>query len=318
MISIINKDERAQIVSIIVAIPDDGDTVKKFEKFSAILIALRQGVVYIFTHGKNTLWALGLSCSACWLFLILLSYNQNDHSLMAYQSEEQSINNIGGFLGAHVASLLIYLLGGASVFALWILLYAAYWMLAQKTWRQEFDRVIALSICVIACASLCTRYHLTFFGSDYTGGLVGHLGYEFVARMIGEPIASVVLMVLFVCSLIILTRNIILCLLHVAICCCHYLSTHRMMWTYAGKAIYWMIYPCVWLSKYIYKFFNGYYVKHSRRSTVDFERGLQTDEETRLITEDKFWRTYLTEIATDNEYAKSGAQKNDRDRKSVV
>jgi S-DNA-T family DNA segregation ATPase FtsK/SpoIIIE len=285
--------------------------VKRIEKFSEILVPLRRGIVHIVTHGKSTLWALGLFCSACWLLLILLSYNQNDHSLMAYQSEGQPLHNIGGFLGAHVASLLVYLFGGASVFALWILLYAAYWMLAQKTWRQEFDRVISLSVCVIACASLCARYHLTFFGSDYTGGLVGHLGYEFVMRMIGEPIATVVLLALFFCSLIILTRSISLYLLRAAMSCYHWLSMHKIVWTYAGKVLYWMIYPCVWLSKYVYKVFNGYYVKHSGRSIVDFERGLQTDEETRTIAEDKFWRTYLTEIATDNEYAKSGATKCD-------
>lgn len=291
---------------------------KRIEKISHILVTLRRGIVHIVTHGKSALWALGLFCSACWLLLVLWSYNQNDHSIIAYHSEGQPLHNIGGFLGAHVGSLLVYLFGGAAVFALWILLYAAYWIIAQKTWRQEFDRVIALSVCVIAYASLCARYQLTFFGSDYTGGLVGHLGYEFVMRMIGEPIATVVLIALFVCSLIILTRSILLYLLRASMHCCRWLSMHRIMWTYAGKALYWSVYPCLWLGAYIYKIFNGYYVKHSGRSIVDFERGLQTDEETREIAEDKFWRTYLTEIATDNEYAKSGMQKSDIAKSGAV
>ena len=263
--------------------------------------ALRSGV----SHGKNIVWAIGFACCACWLAIALGAYNINDFSLISYQSDRQAVYNSAGFLGSHIASLLIYFLGGASVIMVWLLFYCAYVSIACHSWKHELDRIVAFVLCICASAALCTRYALAFFGNDYTGGFVGHLVYELCMRMIGEPIATVALLALFICSGIILLRGAVFCAVRLCSLSVCWLCNHRTLLVYIalwlGKIGYWLLFPCIWLVRSIFRLFNGAAIIRKGQSIIEFERGQVMDDEIRTIAEDQFWLTYLTHIATENE-----------------
>lgn len=259
---------------------------------------------YLVVHRRSILFSFVLFCASCWICIVLYSYNYNDHSLMAYQSDGSFVHNAGGFLGAHVAALLIYLFGGASIIVIWLLFYCAYMMIARRTCKQELDRIIAFGFCIATSAALCTRFHLAFFGSDYTGGLSGHFLYEFVMRMVGEPIATVILLALWVCSLVLLARTIFMRVMYVIAACFRLLYAHRIFfvntWSWILTICYMAVFPFIWIGKYIYSLLSGSAITSKARSIVDFERGFTTDEETKAIADDQFWHAYLTEIATEN------------------
>jgi S-DNA-T family DNA segregation ATPase FtsK/SpoIIIE len=232
---------------------------------------------------------------------------------MAYKSDAQSVDNVGGFLGAHLASLLIFLLGGAAFFAIGGLLYAAYLIITERTWRQELDRFFALIFCTTLTAALCTRYQFALFGSDYTGGLVGHVVYTIIMKMIGEPVATVVMLAVWLCSFVILTRGILMYLLRCLVAAIDWLCRHRAQFAYVGswvvKICYAVVAPCVWIANYVYRVLSGAVLLKRGRSLVDFERGCGPDEQVRTIAEDTFWRTYLTEIANENAQLDSSVAK---------
>ena len=277
---------------------------KIVEAFSRYMVTLSRTFKYIIVQRRSILWAAGLLCTACWLFIVLCSYNYNDHSLMAYQSDVRFVYNVGGFLGAHAAALLVYLFGGASFIVIWALLFAAYMMITRRRCSRELDRIIAFIFCIATSAALCTRFQLAFFGSDYTGGLSGHFVYQFFMRMIGEPVATAVLLALWLCSLVILTRTMLVHTVYGGIKLVNWIARHRALfvrtWSLICKACYIIAWPFIWIARYLYSVLSGSVITRKAKSIVDFERCLSTDEETRAIAEDKFWRAYLTEVATEN------------------
>lgn len=278
--------------------------VKIVQSVSRSIDSVRSVIKYVVTHRKNIACSVILFASACWLTLVLYSYNQHDHSLVSYQSDYLSINNRGGFLGAHVAALFIYLFGGASVLVIWLLFFLAYMFAISAHWKKELDRIAALILSIATSAALCYRFHMSFFGSEYPGGLSGHLVYACVMRFLGEPVATIVLIAVFVCCLVILTRTALMRFIQGVIVFVGWLRAHRMVfWRMRGwicTFAYWIAIPFIVGANYLYKILSGSAITASACSIVDFERGLITDEETKKIAEDQFWHTYLTSIATKN------------------
>ena len=65
----------------------------------------------VFITYKPELVGLGLLAAALFVASCLLSFHRHDSSLFYYSSIAHPIRNVGGFIGAHLAALLIYLFG---------------------------------------------------------------------------------------------------------------------------------------------------------------------------------------------------------------
>lgn len=291
----------------------DGENVVKIvQKITKNLTLLRRGIKHIVVHRVSIIWSFLLFFLACWMSMVLFSFNHNDQSIIAHQSDVNTVHNMGGLLGAQVAAVLVYLCGGASTIIIWMLFFGSYMLIARRRFLQEFDRIIALCVCLPVSAALCTRFDRAFFASDYTGGLSGHFVYASVMRMVGEPVGTLMLIALWISSLIILTRMMIMRVIQCGVLCITWVSSHKKLWVAIGQWVYtisyWIIVPCIWTVSYLVRIFNGSSIASSNRSIVDFERGSTTDEETLKIVEDRFWHEYLTWIATKNDLEQSSKQ----------
>jgi hypothetical protein len=71
-------------------------------------------------------------------------------------------------------------------------------------------------------------------------------------------------------------------------------------WTWLRTGVYWVIAPVRWLVCRVIALFQGKTITDSSQSIVDFEKGF-SEKEVHTITEDEFWRAFLTDIATRNE-----------------
>ena len=248
--------------------------------------------------------ALILFGVASWLTLILCSYHEYDCSSFAYRSGMSDIANAGGALGARISALLVYLFGGASFVLIWMLCCIGYMLLTQKSFKQEFDRIMALSLLFVASSALCTRFSNTYWGKVYSGGLLGYKIYTGIAYRLAEPATTLALVAVCFCCLAIVMRVWLLHAVQCIIFMCAWVIQHKQLfvaaWTWLRTVVYWVIAPARWLVCRVIALFQGKTITDSSQSIVDFEKGF-SEKEVHTITEDEFWRAFLTDIATRNE-----------------
>ncbi len=248
--------------------------------------------------------ALILFGVASWLTLILCSYHEYDCSSFAYKSGMSGIANAGGALGARISALLVYLFGGASFVLIWMLCFIGYMLLIQKSFKQEFDRIIALILFFVATSALCTRFSTTSWGKVYSGGLLGYKIYTGIVYRLAEPVTTLALVAVCFCCLALVTRAWLLRVVQCITFMCAWVIQHKQLfvaaWTWLCTVVYWVIAPALWLVCRIMALFQGKTITDSSQSIVDFEKGC-VEKEVHAITEDEFWRAFLTDIATRNE-----------------
>lgn len=125
----------------------------------------------------------GVMLVAISLFFIVsvASHNPNDATLFSYSSGHNEISNLAGWIGAHIAAILLYLLGSA-VYALLaslivpagVLLSGSYFSERGKDYRSVVLRRCALFLPILTLCSavLCAFYSFDITNS-YPGGLIG-------------------------------------------------------------------------------------------------------------------------------------------------
>jgi len=249
-------------------------------------------------------FALILLGIAGWLTIILSSYHEYDCSLFAYKSGVSDVANMGGVLGAHVSAFLIYACGCASFVIIWLLCFISYMLLAQRSFKQEFDRLIALMVLFFASSALCTRFSRAGFGVAYSGGLLGYKLYRALVFGFAEPAATLILLAVSLCCCVVVIRAWLLRAVQGIIFMFGWLAQHKQLfvvaWRWTCAAAYWITTPVRWLTRRAVALFRGETITHASQSIVEFEKGI-VDHDARAITEDEFWRTFLTDIATQHE-----------------
>lgn len=248
--------------------------------------------------------ALILFGVASWLTIILCSYHEYDSSSFAYKSDMSGIANVGGALGARVSAFLVYLFGCASFVFVWMLCFVGYMLLTQKSIKQEFDRLIALSVLFVAVAALGARCAGTFFGKNYSGGLLGFKMYGGMIYWLAEPVTTIALVAVCFCCFVIVMRAWLLRAVQCIVFMCEWVTQHKQLfvtvWAWLCTIAYWSVAPVLRLVHRIVALFQGKTITDSSQSIVEFEKGF-SEKDVHIITEDEFWRAFLTDIATHNE-----------------
>src|SRR5260221_8736709 len=88
------------------------------------------------------------------LMISLFSYNPTDSSWLYVSSDPHMITNKGGFFGAQLAAMLFHFFGGASFLLLLPLLCGLWMMLAQRSIKDEWERLGASLYIAFIGASL--------------------------------------------------------------------------------------------------------------------------------------------------------------------
>lgn len=128
-----------------------------------------------FTCYKKELIALLSGVGVLFLSLSLFSYNPQDSSWFFYSSQIKSVSNWCGTVGAHMASLFIYLFGMAAWVIIPMLAFVAYTFAMQKSVREEWERLVACIGLLLSVAALCSFHGFDLYRTAIPGG--GYIGY---------------------------------------------------------------------------------------------------------------------------------------------
>jgi len=129
-----------------------------------------------------------------WLYcaLAVVSYNPQDQTLFYFSSKGQALTNWAGWLGAHLAGFMFYLLGNAAYVVLGVLAYPLYLLLRNWPVRAQWRRLCVLSGGVVLVATLSSLYDVDMF-RGIAGGLVGALTQQWCVLAIGRLGSQIVL-----------------------------------------------------------------------------------------------------------------------------
>ncbi len=124
---------------------------------------------FFYEKKPDAIWffCIGLYVSGI-IFLVvsLISHNSMDSSWFFVSSDPQPITNMGGYLGAQVSALVIYLFGRAAWLLLIPLMCSLYICITSRSLRDEWERLAAALYSVFVTAAIITTW-----GAQ--GGLIG-------------------------------------------------------------------------------------------------------------------------------------------------
>jgi len=147
---------------------------------------------YWYKNGKVQSWrrevmVLLVMSIAFFLMLALYSYHSVDQSWFYYSTDDSARHgNMCGPVGANIAALLVYLLGAGSVWVVGLFIFFAYLLAVRRTWREEWERVAAWGVLMIATAGLCAAHGIVFMDDLFPGGHIGMLLYAFANQWFGH------------------------------------------------------------------------------------------------------------------------------------
>lgn len=154
----------------------------------------KNSTAYSITYNRNKL--IGSLCAGIigvLLFSVLYFAHAHDASFLFYTTDPQDVHNIGGTLGAHVAALLFYLFGFFAYLVPLGCFFVAYYLLKDRCWSQEWDRVIAFTLLFFIMPALCTAYALDTVAVGTPGGFFGSGTYGLLVRLF-DPLGAMVLL----------------------------------------------------------------------------------------------------------------------------
>ena len=157
---------------------------------------------FFYEKKPDAMWCfcLGLYVSIIiFLVISLISHNPIDSSWFFVSSDSQPITNMGGYLGAQVSALVIYLFGTAAWLLLIPMVCVLYICITRKSLQQEWERFAAAIYSVFVGAAIITTW-----GAQ--GGLMGML---FEQKLISccDPLGRTLFLYMSMCaSTIILLR----------------------------------------------------------------------------------------------------------------
>ena len=161
----------------------------------------------IFFHEKNNIIWFFISClyvvGIFFLLLSLVSYNVTDSSWFYTASYSENILNQGGFIGAQLAALLYYILGGAAFLLLIPLICVGLIVATGRTMASDGERLIASIGLVFIGAMVLSTYLIDFTWSPYPGGLLGLYGAQKLVYYF-DPIGRKLFLCMSLCAALII------------------------------------------------------------------------------------------------------------------
>ncbi|MDP3889343.1 MAG: DNA translocase FtsK, partial [bacterium] len=213
---------------------------------------------------KRDVLALFLFVLALFIGCALYSYSPHDSSWFHYSTHPVQIHNWCGLVGAHVAALLMYLFGGASIILSFLLGFSATIIILHRSLWQEWERIASWSILLLISAGLSYFHAVDFFHSMYPGGLVGSVLNIFLFRFFDRVGSALFLYLLLYVCLILLLRfsfiRVVRAVVHVAHVTYQLVVAYRVVQRcYAGArlCILFMIMPFVWLKQWVSSLIDG-------------------------------------------------------------
>ena len=147
----------------------------------------------------------------------LYSYRLQDPSWCYYTSDNGITLNWCGSTGAQVAAIFFYLFGGAVWVLMLFLSFIGFLLLSNRSWAQEWERIISFAVLIVVTATLCRMHKLNFFPGAFAGGYVGNLVYSSMYTLDYMAGAFFLYTVMSIC-LVLLLRFSFMPLVHYVIC----------------------------------------------------------------------------------------------------
>lgn len=162
---------------------------------------------------KRDSWAyraelLAIGAVACTLFITaaLLSHAITDHSWFYFDTTTHAPKNWCGWVGACISGLFYYLLGGAALLMILVGGFSCYFILAGRTFEEDWDRFAACGISLICAAGLLALHAIDIAYCAVPGGFIGRMVCRLAYSCLDFVGACLLLYTLLLCSLIIIFR----------------------------------------------------------------------------------------------------------------
>jgi DNA segregation ATPase FtsK/SpoIIIE-like protein len=217
--------------------------------------------------------------SLIFLTLALITYHAQDSSWFYASTQAQPIENKAGVAGALVSAFLFYFFG-LSVFALLgMLFFVVYLFFAQRSWKDEWERVGAFIVLTISCAALCRMHGI---GGSYPGGLVGY-GVQMLLSYFFD--VGITFLFLYVCVMISVVLIFRISWIWLARFCVrgvsllvHALTSKERLWAPAyhlsKKIAYSFSYPFIKIIGFGKKMYDGSLVSDEHYAVSEFDGDL--------------------------------------------
>lgn len=130
-------------------------------------------VRWSFLSSTRIIVAVVALTSALFLTVSLITYTTHDSSCIYSVSENSTISNSAGFLGAHAAALVLFFLGCAGLLVVPFLLFVAFSLCAQEKLLFFWRRCIGFLLLLISLATISSVVRCELYTSVYPGGYLG-------------------------------------------------------------------------------------------------------------------------------------------------
>jgi len=164
------------------------------------------------THSRrNEIAAIVLLAVAVLVFLCLVTYNPNDWSVISHDwasKGQQKTQNWIGTVGANVAGLLFQAVGLSALLLPFLIALIAWKCFRSENLYPSINRAIGSVIFVISLAGLLETFGLStyFDGSVRAGGIIGYSVESFLALLLSQIGAGILLTALLVTSVLLMTN----------------------------------------------------------------------------------------------------------------
>jgi len=145
----------------------------------------------------NEIFAIIFLALAVLVFLCLISYSQNDPSIITASS--QKTQNWIGVVGANIAAILISFIGWTAYFLPALLILVAWRFFRAAAFTFSFSRFLGYVLFILSAASL-----LTLFG--FYGGLTGAFFEQIFTKFLGGIGTGVLLFALLITAFLLITN----------------------------------------------------------------------------------------------------------------
>ncbi|SME91612.1 DNA translocase FtsK [Pseudobacteriovorax antillogorgiicola] len=160
-------------------------------------------------YSREVVFAI-LACMSCFVFLSLLSYSPLDPSQVSQSSPPRTPQNWGGYLGSHLAGVLVYYLGICSLFLPIPLPLMSYNYLKRQPLAFAGSKFYGWVLLILSTSSLVARHVTTIphSGIDFpAAGIVGDHISRFLILNIGHVGHEILAITALFCSFILISRR---------------------------------------------------------------------------------------------------------------
>jgi DNA segregation ATPase FtsK/SpoIIIE-like protein len=235
---------------------------------------------------------------ACILMYALYTYHA-DHPSIFYVTSDQSVSLVAWFC-ASFAALTFFLIGALALLLPFVLWYSSYVLVMNRSWRQEWDRVIALGVGLLSLSCLLAHVSdIHWRGMMLKSGLLG----EWCAQVMTHDM----ILVYVVNSALICASLVVFMRLNVIALCQRVARIVRVL--RIDRVAVWCVLAVVNVVMKTVRFFH-YCFGALFGSVVERDVELQCDadqlEDAALfeqIVHDEFWKHVDGNVAQENEVA---------------